>query len=330
MIFRYKGSDTGNAMTVIPRTAMGKFRGGSGWSEEAFYFKQGRSCHNLNGRKPNMKRRVRVVNYGTTGKNWPGFARRNHFAVRWIGSLFIIRAGHYRFSIASDDGSKLWVDNAYAINNDGLHGMRNREATRHLGSGPHSIRIEMFEHGGGAGMIFRYEGADTANKMIVVPETAMRKRGGGAGFKEEVFYFSQKGHCGNLKTRKPKMVRTVKVVNYANTGRAWPGFARGDQFAVRWTGSIFVQRGGNYRFSLRSDDGSKLYIDNKLVVNNDGLHGMRNRVGIKNMKSGPHTLRILFFEKGGHAGIDFKFKGPDVGNFPITVSRYFLRAPAGR
>ena len=86
------------------------------------------------------------------------------------------------------------------------------EARRHLGSGPHSMRIEMFEHGGGAGMIFRYKGADTANKMIVVPETAMRKRGGGAGFKEEVFYFSQKGHCGNLKNRKPKMVRTVQVV----------------------------------------------------------------------------------------------------------------------
>ena len=68
-----------------------------------------------------------VVNYRNTGGRWPGFARSDHFAVRWTGRLRIFRAGHYYFGIISDDGSKLWINNRYTINNDGLHGWRNRQ-----------------------------------------------------------------------------------------------------------------------------------------------------------------------------------------------------------
>jgi len=79
----------------------------------------------------------------------------------------IARVGNYRFSIISDDGSKLWIDNRYTINNDGLHGWRNREANRRLGSGWHLVRLEMFEKGGHAGMMFRYRGPDTGNRWTV-------------------------------------------------------------------------------------------------------------------------------------------------------------------
>jgi hypothetical protein len=82
-----------------------------------------------------MARRIKVVNYRNTGRKWRGFGRSNHFAVRWMGALTIRRTGHYRFSIISDDGSKLWVDNRYTVNNDGLHGWRNREAVKHLRAG---------------------------------------------------------------------------------------------------------------------------------------------------------------------------------------------------
>jgi hypothetical protein len=55
-----------------------------------------------------------------------------------------------------------------------LHGMRNREATKYIRRGRRTVRLEMFERGGGAGMIFRYRGSDTGNKMIVVPLKAMK------------------------------------------------------------------------------------------------------------------------------------------------------------
>ena len=46
-----------------------------------------------------------------------------------------------------------------------------------------------------------------------------------------------------------------------------------DNFSARWTRS-YASNPGNYHISVTSDDGSRLYIGGKLVVNNDGLHGM--------------------------------------------------------
>jgi hypothetical protein len=317
MIFRYKGPDTGNRMITVPATAMRKTAKGiaaSGVLEEAFYFGQGGRCPNLLGRKPNKARAVRVINYRKTRGKFPGLARADNFAIRWKGFLYIKRSGTYRFSLISDDGSKLWIGNAFVVNNDGLHGMRNREGSRHLNGRPWRMRIEMFERGGEAGIAFRYRGRDTGNRMIPVRALTTRSKKAN-GLVEEAFYFRQGGACQNLKGRRASTQRVVKYVYYRNTGGTWPGFATNDNFAVRWRGSIFLSKLGNYRFSLISDDGSKLWLGGKFTINNDGLHGWRNREsGWKGMGRGIHGLRIEFFERGGHAGIMFRYRGPDTKN----------------
>jgi len=319
MLFRYHGPDTGNRWAVA--RASGKRHGGHRatyrhglFMENAFYFGQGGRCKNLNGRKPNLARwkHVRVstfkgvcriivlqkhghkvllllwaplkdVNYRNTGGKWPGFHRSNHFAVRWTGRMRIFKTGHYHFGIISDDGSKLWFDNRYTINNDGLHGWRNRQVKKHVRAGWHIVRLEMFERGGHAGMLFRYHGPDTGNRWVVARARGRRhvayKITYRAGlFRENAFYFGQGGRCQNLNGRKPNMARWKHVVNYRNTGGKWSGFHRSNHFAVRWTGRMRFFKSGRYHFQLISDDGSKLWIDNKYTINNDGLHGWRSRV----------------------------------------------------
>src|SRR5205085_2412141 len=51
----------------------------------------------------------------------------------------------------------------------------------------------------------------------------------------------------------------------------------GAQFALRFSGAINAPKDGSYTFWTSSDDGSRLYVDGKLVVNNDGLHGMEEK-----------------------------------------------------
>ena len=163
----------------------------------------------------------KVINYRNTGGRWSGFARHNHFAVRWTGRLRIFRRGHYYLSIISDDGSKLWIDNRYTINNDGLHGWRNRQTRRHLHAGWRLVRLEMFERGGHAGMLFRYHGPDTGNRWAVVRASGTRKvahrptyRHG--VFMENAFYFGQGGRCQNLNGRRPNMARWRQVMGLAS------------------------------------------------------------------------------------------------------------------
>ena len=73
----------------------------------------------------------------------------------------------------SDDGSKLFVDNSFVVNNDGLHGMRNREGQRRYRRGAHSLRLEMFEHGGGAGMLFKYHALHNYLYLGITMDMAM-------------------------------------------------------------------------------------------------------------------------------------------------------------
>ena len=61
-----------------------------------------------------------------------------------------------------------------------------------------------------------------------------------------------------------------------------------EQFSVRWTGFLTVGRSGLYSFSTASDDGSQLFIDNRVVVDNGGPHGLTTRTGSIRLDGGSH------------------------------------------
>jgi len=71
-----------------------------------------------------------------------------------------------------------------------------------------------------------------------------------------------------------------------------------------WRGYINIPESGGYRFWTESDDGSLLYIDGELIVDNDGDHGMSERSGIALLQKGWHGIRIVYFNSGGSAGLN--------------------------
>lgn len=77
----------------------------------------------------------------------------------------------------------------------------------------------------------------------------------------------------------------------------FPGITRRfEWFAIDYTGYFYVDNPGKYRFVLSSDDGSKLYIDKKTVINNDGVHPMTTEMGAVTLKGGIHQIRISYFQ----------------------------------
>ncbi|MDH4016915.1 MAG: PA14 domain-containing protein, partial [Actinomycetota bacterium] len=70
-------------------------------------------------------------------------------------------------------------------------------------------------------------------------------------------------------------------------------------FGLVFTNQINVPTSGDYEFYTNSDDGSILYIDGQVVVDNDGLHGPRTVANSVTLTAGLHDLRVEFFEKGG-------------------------------
>jgi alpha-mannosidase len=105
--------------------------------------------------------------------------------------------------------------------------------------------------------------------------------------------------------------------------------ARDDGFGLVFTGFVRVPRDGVYTFYTSSDDGSKLYIGDAEVVDNDGLHPPREHSGMIALKAGLHGVRVTFFEGGGGEGLEVRYAGPDLNKQDIPPSALF-RAPTGR
>jgi len=74
---------------------------------------------------------------------------------------------------------------------------------------------------------------------------------------------------------------------------------RKDKFAFEFSGYIKISRDGLYTFYTSSDDGSKLYIDDTEVVDNDGNHGTVEKMGKAALKKGYHKIKVTYFDSGG-------------------------------
>jgi len=101
-----------------------------------------------------------------------------------------------------------------------------------------------------------------------------------------------------------------------------------DNFALRFTGLVKVPADGLYVFYTSSDDGSRLYIGEKLVVDNDGLHGVMEMGGLIRLNKGLYPITVTFFEKTGGEELKVFFEGPRLPRQEIPPAALFLRPPA--
>ncbi len=72
-----------------------------------------------------------------------------------------------------------------------------------------------------------------------------------------------------------------------------------DLFCFVYDGYVTVPESSVCFFFTNSDDGSRLWIDDQLIVNNDGLHGLTEKSGCIALAKGSHKIRVAFFERTG-------------------------------
>jgi hypothetical protein len=77
----------------------------------------------------------------------------------------------------------------------------------------------------------------------------------------------------------------------------FPGVTkRFEWFAIDYTARFWIERPGAYRFALVSDDGSRLYIDDNEIIDNDGIHPAERRTGSVELSGGIHQIRVSYFQ----------------------------------
>jgi hypothetical protein len=77
----------------------------------------------------------------------------------------------------------------------------------------------------------------------------------------------------------------------------FPGVTKRDEwFAIEYTGRFWIEKPDLYGFALTSDDGSRLFIDDQPVIDNDGLHPPATKFGIIELSGGIHNIRVQYFQ----------------------------------
>jgi hypothetical protein len=77
----------------------------------------------------------------------------------------------------------------------------------------------------------------------------------------------------------------------------FPGLTdRFEWFAIDYTGKFWIEQPGRYVFGLLSDDGSRLFLDDIPVIDNDCMHPPDLRVAAVELQGGVHHIRVSYFQ----------------------------------
>jgi hypothetical protein len=85
-----------------------------------------------------------------------------------------------------------------------------------------------------------------------------------------------------------------------------------ENFAFESSGYIKIPVDGIYTFYLSSNDGSRLFLNGDLLIDNDGPHGIREESNATALRQGVYAIQLSYFQMGGGLFLKVFWKGPGI------------------
>ncbi|MBU1338823.1 MAG: chitobiase/beta-hexosaminidase C-terminal domain-containing protein [Acidobacteria bacterium] len=101
------------------------------------------------------------------------------------------------------------------------------------------------------------------------------------------------------------------------------GLKENENFALLITGYLAVPETGVYVITLTSDDGTQLKINRNVLIENDGIHGMRPKTGAAALEKGLHPFELRYFQGKGGRGLRMGISGPGLAAEDIPAGMFF-------
>ncbi len=200
------------------------------------------------------------------------------FSARWTRYIDLA-GGTYRFTATSDDGVRVYVDGNPIIDEWHDHPPRTYVADVSLAGGHHWVVVEYYENIGQATI-----------KVSWQPTPAPSGRWWGE-------YFANRWLGGA-----PALVREDDHVSFDWGSGSPDGSLPTNDFSVRWTRTVQLQP-GDYRFTVTSDDGVRVYVDGRLLIDQWTDHPAQTFTAYLRLLAGEHLLVVEYYEHTGRAMI---------------------------
>ena len=111
--------------------------------------------------------------------------------------------------------------------------------------------------------------------------------------------------------KKKGVLSTISIDQSSNT----------DHFGYIFDTLLKIEKGGTYVLSCTSDDGSKVFLDGKMIINNDGSHGSSTEEAQVDLQQGYHRLQVKYFEdyEGENLVVGIEGQGVKAERIPATM-----------
>lgn len=227
------------------------------------------------------------------------------YSVRWFGKIRAAYSEEYTFYVKRDNGVRLWIDNKLIIDKwDNKYDVTDMGTIALEAGKMYDIKLEYF-NGGGNGFV-KFEWSSKSTKRSVVPkeylypgEKVVLKdgiAGDGKGLSFEYF--------DNDNFTDSKLKGIDPTVNF-HWGYGSPDKAiKADQkFSIRWTGYLKAPYSEDYKFYFAHDDGVKVWIDDKLVLDKwVGSEGKMTETKALPLEAGKKYKIVIEYHNSGLYG----------------------------
>lgn len=221
------------------------------------------------------------------------------FSARWTRTANF-EAATYRFFVRVDDGARLWVDDQVIVDTWRDGGVREVSAEQGLTKGAHRLRVEYYERTGEARIRVWW-------KKVASPAYP--------DWKGE--YWSNRRLEGS-----PKLVRNDQAIDFRwGRGAAAVGLPE-DDFSARWSRQVGFD-GGVYRFYAVADDGVRLYVGDRLVLDEWHASSGEEVYAADLALTGSQRMVVEYYERGGEARVQVWWKrvgDPPTPTVPPTAT----------
>lgn len=183
-----------------------------------------------------------------------------------------------------------------------------------------------------------------ATAAIVLGQSAPQTSSGGAaqfgtvvvattGFKGEIYYLHRgTKHLPKFRKLKPRGAIYTPVLDVPTQSfqKGFPGLTnRFEWFGIDYRAHIWVRTPGSYRFSLLADDAADLYIDDRLIIDNDGQHPPEDKEGSVDLTTGAHWIRVTYYQGPKYqVALVLKVEPPGHSAFELFNTNDFTPPPS--